>query len=79
VRGRLATVDGTPVSDLRVDIYLAPAGFGGDGAVLAGHGVTDDQGRFSAEVDLPRYLELRDSEVFAATAGDSSYAPALSN
>lgn len=79
VRGRLATVDGTPVPDLRVDVYLAPVGFGGDGAVLAGHGRTDDQGRFTAEVDLPRHLELRDYEVFASTAGDSAYAPALSH
>jgi hypothetical protein len=79
VRGRLATVDGTPVAALRVDVYLAPVGFGGDGAVLGGHGVTDDQGRFTAEVDLPRHLELRDYEVYASTAGDSTYAPALSN
>ncbi len=78
VRGRLTGPRGG-VAGLRVDIYLAPAGFSGDDAVLCGHTVTADDGSFTAQVPLPRSLEPRDYEIFAATPGDASYGPSVSD
>lgn len=63
---------------LRVDIYLAPAGQGGEGARLVGHGVTDADGRYATDVTVPPDLELLDHEVFATTPGDDKHQPAQS-
>ena len=78
VHGRL-TSNGAGVAGQRIDIFLAPAGFAGDEAVLVGHTVSDDNGRFAADVVLSHRLQPRDYEVFAATPGDSKYGPAVSD
>jgi len=77
VRGTLRSKSGA-VADLRVDIYMAPAGFEGDDAVLVGHTRTATDGSFAAEFELPKFLAPRDYEVFAATPGDDTYGPAVS-
>jgi transglutaminase-like putative cysteine protease len=79
VRGALTEAEsGEGVEGQRIDIYLAPAGQDGDGAVLVGFTATADDGSYQAEVDLPRDLELQSYELFAASPGDSQYSPAVS-
>lgn len=79
VRGTLARASGgTAVAGMRVDIYLAPAGQGGDDAVLVGNTTTAADGSFDVQVDLPREIDLGTYEVFAASPGDSTYSPAVS-
>lgn len=70
--------DGAPVANQRVDVYFAPSGSGGDDAILVGSAVTDKDGSYSAEVQVPRDIELQEYEVFAATPGDKTYSPAVS-
>ena len=77
VSGRLES-GGRGVGGLRVDLYLAPAGAGGDGARFVGQTVTEADGRFSAAIDLPADLPLGKQEVFASSPGDSKYAPVVS-
>ncbi len=77
VQGKVfAATGGLPY--LRVDIYLAPAGRGGEDARLVGHGQTDAAGHYAADVQLPSDLELEDHEVFATTPGDDQQMPAQS-
>jgi transglutaminase-like putative cysteine protease len=61
-----------------VVVYLAPAGRGGAGAHIVGHAITDENGRFRAEVLIPFELELTEHEVFASTPGDDDQQPAIS-
>ncbi|HUH05605.1 MAG TPA: transglutaminase domain-containing protein [Kofleriaceae bacterium] len=80
VKGRLTEDDdGDPVPDQRIDVYFAPTGSGGDDAILVGSAVSDKDGNYSAEVQVPRDIELREYEVFAATPGDKKYSPAVSD
>ncbi len=79
VRGTLAKASGGEAIDgMRVNIYLAPAGQGGDDAVLVGNTTTAADGSFDVQVDLPRDIDLGTYEVFAASPGDSTYSPAVS-
>jgi hypothetical protein len=78
VRGAVDDGGQRGVPGLKIDIYLAPRGEGGDNARLIGHAQSDDAGRFTARVTLPRDLELADHEVFAATSGDSTWQPSIS-
>ncbi|RMH45138.1 MAG: hypothetical protein D6689_00645 [Deltaproteobacteria bacterium] len=79
VRGRLVDADGLGIAGGRVDIYLAPAGRGGDGATRIGRAVTGPDGTYRAHVRVPADLPLGDYEIYAATPGDATYAPALSD
>ena len=54
----------------RVDIFLAPAGADGAGAVTIGHSVTDANGEFSARAEVPAALDVGDYEVYASFRGD---------
>ena len=77
VRGQ-ARSQGAGAANLRVDLYLAPVGGGGDGARFVGQTVTDADGNFVLEIELPSDLDLGPHEVFASTPGDGAHAPALS-
>jgi transglutaminase-like putative cysteine protease len=66
------------IAGLPVTILLAPAGQGGNDAVVVGNTVTRSDGSFDAEVELPTELQLQDYEVYVSTPGDASYAPTLS-
>lgn len=79
VDGRVVDADGNGLAGLRVDIYLAPAGFDGEYARLLGHSVTTTDGSFTVKVSLPGDLDLGDHEVFAATDGNTTHRPALSD
>ncbi len=78
VGGQLTSENGTPLANVPVNVYLAPAGRGGDGARLLGETVTDASGRFEADIDLPHDLALGRHEVYASTPGDARHQPALS-
>jgi transglutaminase-like putative cysteine protease len=66
------------LAGLPVDIWLAPAGLGGNRAVLVGHTVTDASGGYTAEVVVPYGLSLEPHEVYASTGGDREQQPAVS-
>lgn len=67
-----------PPAGLRVDVYLAPAGTEGDGARIIGQAITDDKGAFSLTAALPPDLGLGEHEVYALSAGNDVYSPAIS-
>jgi hypothetical protein len=77
VTGRL-TSNGQGVGGQSIEIYLAPEGRDGNDARLVDRTVTEGDGEFTVYVAIPADLDLRGYEVFAATRGDSRFAPALS-
>jgi protocatechuate 3,4-dioxygenase beta subunit len=78
VEGAVTGAGAAGLPYLRVDIYLAPAGRGGEDARLVGHGQTDAAGRYATDVTVPADIELQDHEVFATTPGDDAQQPAQS-
>jgi hypothetical protein len=79
VNGHVREKEGSAgAAELRVDVYLAPAGSGGDGARLVGQTLTDKDGGFTTVIDLPGDMQLGQHEVYAATPGNAMYGPALS-
>jgi hypothetical protein len=79
VEGSVVDESGVGLDEMRIDIFLAPAGQQGDGAVLVGRGRSAYGGQFRVEVSLPTSLELSRYEVFASTPGNSSFQPSVSN
>jgi hypothetical protein len=79
VSGELRGDDGKGLAGLPVDIYLAPAGSGGNRAQLVGHTVTGPDGSYSAELVVPYGLSLEPHEVYAAFGGNREQMPAVSN
>jgi hypothetical protein len=79
VSGGVRGADGNGLAGLKVDIYLAPAGSGGNHALLVGHTVSGPGGEFTAEVVVPYGLSLEPHEVYAATGGDRHQQPAVSD
>jgi hypothetical protein len=83
-RGETIRVEGVVVVgdqalvDRSVDVYLAPAGRGGEGSIPIGRGTTDVDGRFALDLDLPGRLELRRYELYVTTREDARYNPAIS-
>ena len=79
VSGEVRGQDGRGLAGLPVDIFLAPAGAGGNRAQLVGHTVSGPGGAFTAEVYVPYGLSLEPHEVYATTDGDREQQPAVSN
>ncbi len=79
VSGEVRGEAGKGLAGLPVDIFLAPAGLGGNHAVLVGHTVTDASGGYTAEVVVPYGLSLEPHEVYATTGGDRTQQPARSD
>jgi hypothetical protein len=77
VEGRV-DAGGKPLADRAVDVYLAPAGRGGEGSIPIGRGTTDADGLFSLDLDLPGRLELRRYELFVTTREDARHNGAIS-
>jgi transglutaminase-like putative cysteine protease len=73
-----ALVAGKPLADHPVDVFLAPAGRGGGGSVLLGRAVTDGNGAFTAEFELPPTLNLASYEIWLSSPEDAYYNAALS-
>jgi transglutaminase-like putative cysteine protease len=79
VEGNLADESGTGLAGMRIDVFLAPAGQGGNDAVLVGRGRSDDNGEFRIEFTVPTYLELSRYEVFASYPGNEAFRPSVSD
>jgi transglutaminase-like putative cysteine protease len=66
VEGRV-DADGGPLVGVRVDVFIAPYGHGGNDGRLIGRGVTEADGRFVVDADLPGDLDLATYEIFVTT------------
>ncbi len=72
-------VAGKGLADRRVDVFLAPAGRGGEGAIALGPAVTRPDGGFSTDLPVPAALDLARYEILLSTAEDADYNAALSD
>jgi hypothetical protein len=61
----------------RVNIYLAPAGTEGRGSLHVGSTISDGDGRFAVEVEVPTSLDTARYEIFAGTQGNAEYRPSV--
>jgi hypothetical protein len=73
VAGKITSADGN-AGNLPVEIYLDGPG----GALRVGSAVTDGDGSWHAEIEVPRDLEVGDHRVVARTPGDGTRRPATS-
>ncbi len=78
IEGR-ASVGGKPIRDHRIEVFLAPAGRAGRYARPLGNAVTDHNGTFSQDFDVPGDLDLATYELYLASREDETYNAALSN
>ena len=78
VEGRVETAR-AGVGGLRVDILLAPAGTGGRQPIRVGRGVTNPDGTFTVEAELPPDLELQRYELFVSSREDARHNAAISD
>jgi transglutaminase-like putative cysteine protease len=69
---------GAPLGDHLIEVFLAPAGQGGEHSLRIGRGTTEADGTYALDVDLPGKLELRNYEVFVSTREDARYNAAIS-
>jgi transglutaminase-like putative cysteine protease len=74
-----ATFGGKPIPNHRVDIFLSPAGAGGEGSIPVGYGVTGADGTFKVEVNVPPTVDLARYEIRLSSADDATYNAALSD
>jgi hypothetical protein len=72
-------VDGKGLPNHMVNVFLAPAGSGGEGSIPLGPAVTRTDGGFSADLPVPGTLDLARYEILLSTAEDAYYNAALSN
>jgi hypothetical protein len=75
----VANAGGKPIANHRVDIFLSPAGAGGQGSIPVGYGVTGPDGRFRAEVNVPPTVDLARYEIRLSSSEDATYNAALSD
>ncbi len=78
VEGRVDAVRG-PVSGVRVDVMLSPAGTGGRVPVRIGRSVTAPDGTFSLEAELPADLDLARYELYVSSREDARHNAAISD
>jgi transglutaminase-like putative cysteine protease len=69
----LVRVGGKGLANHRVNIFLAPAGRGGEGAIAIGHALTRNDGTFSTEVPVPPGIDLAKYEVRLSSDEDAFY------
>jgi hypothetical protein len=75
----LVRVDGKGLGNHRVDVFLAPAGNGGEGSIALGPAVTRPDGSFAADLPVPGTLDLARYEILLSSAEDAYYNAALSD
>jgi hypothetical protein len=75
----IVRVGGKGLPNHRVDVFLAPAGRGGEGSIGIGPAVTRADGTFSADLPVPGSLDLARYEILLSTAEDAYYNAALSD
>ncbi len=72
-------VAGKGLADRRVEVFLAPAGRGGEGSISLGPAVTRADGGFSVDLPVPGTLDLARYEILLSTAEDAYYNASLSD
>jgi Transglutaminase-like superfamily len=77
VEGRAATA-GKGLPDHTVDVFLSPAGRGGSGSILLGRAVTDPDGSFRADFNVPAAMSLAAYDIWLSSPEDAYYNAALS-
>ncbi len=71
-------VAGTPLADRMIEVFVSPSGSRGKDAVSLGRVVSDQQGRFKAQLPVPAAVQLRRHEIFASSPPDALFNAALS-
>lgn len=74
-----ARANGKAIPNHRVDVFLSPAGLGGQGSIPIGYAVTTADGSFKVDLDVPANVELQRYEIRLSTSDDAYYNPALSD
>jgi transglutaminase-like putative cysteine protease len=74
-----ARVEGKGLPDHVVDIYLSPAGQGGQHPTPIGRATTDKDGLFRIDVAVPASLALSNYEIYLSSSEDAYYNAALSD
>lgn len=74
-----ARVDAKPVADHVINIYVAPAGHGGQNAIRLGAATTDANGLFRSDLPVPPSLMLSSYEIYLSAEEDAYYNAALSD
>ena len=75
----IVRVGGKGLPNHRVEVFLAPAGSGGERAISLGPAVTRPDGGFSADLPLPGTLDLARYEILLSSGEDAYYNAALSD
>ncbi|MCA9678775.1 MAG: transglutaminase domain-containing protein [Kofleriaceae bacterium] len=78
VEGRVDDPHGA-MANVRVDVFVAPPGQGGNRAVLIGRGATDATGRFALDADVPADLQLWTYELYVSTPETATHNAAISD
>jgi len=78
VEGR-ASAAGKGLPDHTVDVFLSPAGRGGSGSILLGRAVTDPDGSFRADFNVPATMSLAAYDIWLSSPEDAYYNAALSD
>jgi hypothetical protein len=74
----IVRVDSKGVPNHRIDVFLAPAGKGGEGSISLGPAITRTDGGFSVDLPVPGTLDLDRYEILLSSADDAYYNAALS-
>jgi len=69
----LVRVAGKGLPNHRVNVFLSPAGRGGQGALAVGHALTRADGTFSTDVTVPAGIDLARYEVLLSSDEDAYY------
>ncbi len=75
----LARVEGKPLPDHGIDVYLSPAGLHGASSKPLGRAVTGADGTFRQDFSIPAGTNLATYEIWLSSSPDSYYNAALSD
>lgn len=75
----MVRVDGKAIGNHRVDVFLSPAGAGGEGSIAIGYAVTATDGTFKTELSVPANVDLARYEIRLSSSEDAYYNAALSD
>ncbi|MCP4447246.1 MAG: transglutaminase domain-containing protein [Myxococcales bacterium] len=73
VTASLVDVDGNGIGGMLLNVFIAPAGNGGNDSFRIGRGVTNDEGLAIITVELPTDEDLRIYEVYVGYNGNKTY------
>tara|TARA_R110002096_G_scaffold44526_13_gene120645 strand:+ start:268333 stop:270078 length:1746 start_codon:yes stop_codon:yes gene_type:complete len=78
VTASLVDTQGHGIGGMLINVFLAPAGTGGNDSFRVGRGVTGDTGQATIRVELPTNKEVKTYEVFVSYNGDKEYQSSVS-